>query len=217
MIDSEPVRLAIESGNADRLRILVTTNVEAANTPVVWGDGNNVTDPLHYVSDCYFNHTITDRQAQSMATVLLAAGARVDGDPAREAPLLGATSLGAGIVADILIEAGADISQTSIFGANALHWAAYMGLRGTIQKLLAVGAPVDQRCTEFQATALFWAAQGFSRHGPDPKREQVGAAHVLLDHGADPQTKNVEGVSVLERAGDAESIEMVALISRYLR
>jgi ankyrin repeat protein len=69
----------------------------------------NVTDPLHYVSDCCFHGYLTNGQEARIAQLLLDHGANLDGNDGRESPLIGATSLGVPAVAEVLISTGADI------------------------------------------------------------------------------------------------------------
>ena len=130
--------------------------------------------------------------------------------------MIAATSLGMPAVAQVLVAAGADIRLTSVFGANALHWAAFKGLPATVSLLLENGPELETKCTAFGATSLFWAVQGFSRYGPKEKKDQLGAVKVLIDAGANVNTSNVEGTSVRERAGDSDSPLMTDLIEASL-
>ena len=217
METSDDLRQAIESGDEDAAAAILRSDPACANRPISWQlNRANLSDPLHYVSDCCFNGTLSDGQAGRFARLLLAHGARVEGSDGRESPLLGATSLGVPAVAEALIAAGANIQATSIYGATALHWAAYMGLPSTLSLLLEQGAEIEAKCTGFGATPLFWAVQGFSRFGPEKKNDQLGAAKVLIDAGANVKARNAEGTSVLERAGDSDSPEMRDLIESKL-
>ena len=74
-------------------------------------------------------------------------------------------------MARVLIEAGAAIEPAALFGATALHWAAYMGIADTVELLIERGADIEARCTEFEATPLFWAVQGSSRYGTPDQRD----------------------------------------------
>jgi ankyrin repeat protein len=235
---------AIERGDVERVASVLSSTPEAAQT-IRWGENQqNQTDPLHYVSDCYFNDSLGNdslgndslgndspgndspgndtpgnkthgNEARTTQT-LLSFGAIQNGTSGRETPLIGARSLGAANVAKVLIVAGADIEATSIFGANALHWAAFMGMPDTVNLLLDHGAALETRCREFGSTPLFWAVQGFSRYGPRHKNDQTGAARMLLERGAIAHTLNIEGVSAKERAGEADSDAMRRLIKSYL-
>jgi ankyrin repeat protein len=180
---------------------------------VIWGlKEERQSDPLHFVSDCVAEEWISDIKAAELATVLLAHDATVDGTNGRETPLLGATSLGAEQVANILIESGADVAATSIFGATSLHWAAYMGLPSTVEKLLQAGALLEARCTEFGATPLFWAAHGFGPRGPENSTGQIAAASVLIGAGAKIDTTNKDGLTAIDCSLRGNSSEMHDLL-----
>ena len=217
MEHSYDLRQAIESSDEDAIETILRLSPDAANRPISWElNQTNISDPLHYISDCCFNGVLNNGKEAGLARLLLKHGANVNGNDGRESPLIGATSLGVPAVAEVLVAAGADIKLTSIFGANALHWAAYIGLPSTVSLLLQNGAEIETRCTEFGATPLFWAVQGFSRYGPKEKKDQLGAAKVLIDAGASVNTSNVEGTSLLERAGDSDSPLMSDLVEASL-
>ena len=216
MKDTNLLREAIEQGDLELVRQHLVAEPGLANETIRWGENQkNHTDPLHYVSDCVFNQLIGEDAALEIARVLITGGAALEGSEGRETPLIGATSLGAEAVACYLLEQGADPSPVSVFGANALHWAAYMGLPDAVAELLAKGAEIEQPCNEFAATPLFWAAQGFSRHNSTIKRDHLGAARTLLERGANPDVRNVEGVSAVARAADCDDSRMAELISAY--
>src|SRR5437588_12079166 len=88
--------------------------------------------------------------------VLLAYGAAIDGTDNRESPLIASVSLGAERVSKVLVEAGAALESTSIFGARALHWAAWIGAPSTVELLVAHNANIEARCSEFGATPPLW-------------------------------------------------------------
>lgn len=212
----EKVRELIEAGAVEALDALLRTHPGGANEKITWVlNQKNQSDPLHYVSDCVFNGWLTNGREAQIAKVLLGHGAALDGSNNAESPLIGATSLSAEGVAQVLLDAGADVHRTSVFGANALHWAAFVGTPTTVERLLTRGAPLETRCTEFAATPLFWAVQGFSQFGPKEKAEQVAAATVLIAAGADVRTRNVEGVSAIARAQQSASQEMLELLQAH--
>ncbi len=200
----------IESGDVEGVNDLLTSRPELATQTVHWR--GNESDPLHYVADCVSNSGLSNGRDDELASVLLRHGAQINGSSGRESPLVAAASLGAEKVARVLIEAGADLEATSIFGAKALHCAAWLGLTSTVDLLVRHGSAIETKCTKFGATPLFWAVQGFSRRGPKEKRDQIGAAKVLIEAGANVQTKNKDGESALERAKESDSAAMHDLI-----
>lgn len=214
---AETMASTIRHGAIEQLQTLLATDTSLANTTITWGPNNsNHTEPLHFVSDCAFSGDITPAIAAQLAEVLLQHGAAVNGADGVESPLLGATSLSATEVANVLLDHGADVERTSIFGATALHWAAYTGMPTIVERLLACGANHEQRCTEFDSTPLFWAVQGFSKYGAKQSPAQVKAAAVLIHHGAEIDTRNSEGVSALQRSRESESDAMTQLLLQSL-
>src|SRR5687768_1150884 len=143
-MDMQAFRKLIEAGDVESVKNALAADPLLANGTVVWGlRQERESDPLHFVCDCVSEEWIDAEKAAELARVLLAHGATVDGTNGRETPLLGATSLGAEKVANMLIESGADIKATSIFGAGPLHWAAYMGLPSTVDLLVQRGAEIE--------------------------------------------------------------------------
>ena len=129
---------------------------------------------------------------------------------------MGAASLGAEKVSKVLVEAGAELEWTGVFGSRALHWAACMGNPETVELLIKHGAGIEVKCTKFQATPLFWAVHGFSRFGSKKKNgDHVGAAQVLIKAGAIVDTVNKEGESALVLSKLSDSDEMYNLLRQY--
>jgi ankyrin repeat protein len=203
----------IELGLIDELKDLLLKNPELSNKKIKWGQyKENETDPLHYVSDCVFNGLLTNGNEAEIASVLIANGAKINGSDGAETPLIGAASLSVESVASCLIKAGANISSTSVHGANALHWASYVGLPSIVKLLLNEGADIEQRCIAFQATPLFWAVQGFHKNHPINRSSIVEAAEILVHYGADIHAKNFKGVTVLEWAHESENEDLIQVI-----
>jgi uncharacterized protein len=108
------------------------------------------------------------------------------------------------------------LEKTSIFGSRALHWAAWMGAPVTVKLLIAHGAQIEAKDSEFSATPLFWAVHGYGPNGPKKKRDQVGAAMVLIEAGANARTVNKKGLSALELADSCDGKNMYELLRRYV-
>jgi len=206
-------RRLLEQGDVEGVRRALAADPALANLAIQWQ--GNESDPLHFVSDCLFNGWLTNGREGEVAALLLAHGAAINGAPGRETPLLGSTSLGAERVSRVLVEAGAELEATSVFGARALHWAAWMGGSGTVEMLIARGAQIEVRDTEFVATPLFWAVHGFGPRGPKTKTDQVGAARRLLEAGASVRTVNKEGLSAIDLASTCPNKDMSELLGRY--
>ncbi len=203
----------IELGLVDELESLLIKNPGLANKKINWGDHKEIeTEPLHYVSDCVFNGLLSNHKEAEIASILIANGALINGGEGAETPLIGAASLSVERVANCLIKAGANINLTSVHGANALHWASYVGLPSTIKLLLSAGVDIEQKCIDFQATPLFWAVQGLHKSQPINKSRIIKAAEMLVHFGADTAAKNFEGVTVLERARESKNKDLIQVV-----
>ncbi len=205
----------IEQGLVDELQILLEAQPDLVNRKILWGDDQQIkTDPLHYVSDSYFNGLLQNDQAGAVAKMLLDFGAEIEGSEGAESPLVGAVSLSASKVAEVLIEAGADVHAISIHGANSLHWAAYVGLPEVAQILLEKGLDIELKCVDFQATPLFWAVQGFSRCHQSDRSDIIDAAAVLVSAGANVNAENYAGRSILSFARELGDEILIQVIER---
>jgi ankyrin repeat protein len=216
-MNNDDFRLLIERGDVAGLRDALQSEPELANRPIQWFlNQPNEGDPLHYVSDAFFNGWLTNGTEGEIAEVLLAHGAAIDGGESKESPLIAAASLGAEKVSRVLIEAGAALEKTSVFGSRALHWAAWMGASSTVELLIAHHAEIEARCTEFGGTPLFWAVHGYGPNGPKKKKDQVGAARILIRAGARVEVTNKSGLSALDLSRTCANQDMYELLSRHL-
>lgn len=205
----------IRSGDLDGVRRSLGSDAGLANRPIRWVlNQQNESDPLHYIADCVGHGWVTNGTEGQLARLLIDDGASVDGSTDRETPLIGAASMGVERVATVLIEAGAALERTSVFGARALHWAAWMGNASTVALLVSRGAAIEARCSKFGATPLFWAVHGYGRDRPTPTRDQVGAARILVDAGARVQTANSHGQSAIELSGRYDRDDRHQLLRR---
>jgi ankyrin repeat protein len=210
-------RLLIERGDVVGIRGALESEPALANRTIRWFlNQHNESDPLHYVSDCFGHGWLINGKEGEIAELLLASGAAVDGADYRESPLIGSTSLGAEKVSTVLIGAGAALERTSIFGSRALHWAAWIGTPSTVELLVARGANIEARCSEFEATPLFWAVHGYGPDGPKHKKDQVGAARILIQARANVDTANKHGVSALELSKLCANRDMHELLQQYV-
>jgi uncharacterized protein len=209
-------RRLIEQGDVEGIQRALEREPSLANRTIRWHlNRDNESDPLHYVSDCFSHGMLTNGREGELAKVLLAHGAAINGSQGRESPLIGSASLGAEKVSTVLIEAGAELEATSIYAARALHWAAWVGSSLTVQQLVSRGVAMEVQDSEFGATPLFWAVHGYGPNGPE-KKDQVGAARILLAAGANARTFNKEGRSALEMAGTCKSRDMYELLQPYV-
>ena len=210
-----PLRLAIEQGDARAVESALRSNSGLANQAIHWYlNQPNESDPLHYVCDCVGNGWLSNGNDGEIAKLLISHGARIEGGGGRESPLIAAASLGAPRVARVLIDAGANLEATGLFGARALHWAAWTGVPATVDMLIERGAALEKRCTEFGATPLFWAVHGYGPQGPAEKQGQVAAARALIEAGAAIATKNKSGESAIEMSQRYARQDMYDLLTQ---
>jgi ankyrin repeat protein len=210
-------RRLIEHGDVDILRNALDADPGLAIRTIHWHlNQDNESDPLHFVSDCVGNGWLTNGAEGEIAELLLTFGAEINGSAGRESPLIASASLGAERVSTVLIEGDAELEKTSIYGSRALHWAAWMGASETVKLLIAHGAQIEAKDSEFSATPLFWAVHGYGPNGPEKKKDQVGAARMLIDAGANARTANKQGLSALELANSCNSKDMYVLLKRYV-
>jgi len=212
-MNGDAFQLLVERGEVVAVRAALAADAGLANRRIRWHlNQDNESDPLHYVSDCVGNNGLSDATAAAIAGALLDAGAELEGSAGSEPPLIAAASLGAEAVAGVLIAAGANIEAHAIFGARALHWAAWTGALRTVERLVAVGAELEPICTRFGATPLFWAVHGYGPHGPKQKQDQLAAARCLIDAGARAQVSNKHGLSAIELAKSCARDDMYVLL-----
>ncbi len=209
-------RRLIEQGDVEGVRRALERDSTLANRTIRWHlNQDNESDPLHFVSDCVSQGWLTNSREGELAELLLAHGAAIDGNEGRESPLIGSASLGAEKVSSVLIQAGAALEATALYNASALHWAAWVGASTTVEQLVARGVELEAKDSEFGATPLFWAVHGYGPNGPE-KKDQVGAAKVLLAAGANARTANKEGCSALEMADTCAARDMYELLKQYV-
>lgn len=126
-----------------------------------------------------------------------------------------AAELGLEKVVKSLISAGADFSARGALGGTALHWAAWFGFAGIVEKLLQAGADPLDDATEWHCAPLFWAVHGFSYRGDCLRRDQLQAAKLLLAAGAPPNPTNNEGTTALSLLTEPEDREMIELLNAF--
>lgn len=169
------VRSAIDAGDVAELGALLLRDPSAVHALVEDGRAHPV-HALHYICDKVFDRTLTTALAAALARTLIAAGADVDyqnGDP-----LNAAASLGVPDVAYVLLEAGARPELRGPGGETPLHWASYTGAAELVDRLIALGAPLDVADARHRATPLGWALHGWSEGSPPAN--QGGHRHVVL-------------------------------------
>lgn len=149
------LRELLDSGDAGRLAELLAEEPGLATARMERTcDHPAGASPLGYVAMLRYDTSRGEwrdvKGAGEVASVLLAAGALVDGDPGEpETPLITAASYGDASVARVLIEAGANLEARAaddsggVPGGTALLHAAVFGMTDVLDVLVAAGAQVS--------------------------------------------------------------------------
>jgi ankyrin repeat protein len=148
-------REILDARDVERLRALLVDEPEQATATMErWCDHPKGASPLGYVAMLRYD-TARDvwrdvPGTDALASVLLEAGAPVDGEPGDpETPLVTAASYGDAAVARVLIAAGAEVDARSspdsggVPGGTALLHAAVFGMTDVVDLLVAAGARID--------------------------------------------------------------------------
>ena len=146
-------RDVLNSRDLSRLTALLAEHPELATSQLEhWAD-RVYGEPLGYVTMMRFNHDRLGLPAElpgtgAIARALIEAGAPVNGRPRdKETPLITAASCGDAEVAQVLIDAGADIEAVSapdggVPSGTALQHAAVFSMTGVVDVLVAAGAKI---------------------------------------------------------------------------
>lgn len=134
---------------------------------------------------------------------LVVEGADVNAKTTRnETSLMIASLAGQGEIVNYLLQRGADIDARNSSGLSSLHAAAYAGRTDIVSLLVAKGAEVNDAANRFGVTPLHLAAE----------ENQIETVQELLSHGADVAAIEVNGYSVLSRAGFREHWDVVEIL-----
>lgn len=191
------IKNLLQNKDYEGLRKILSANPSLANEGIeLEAEDCLKVHPLHRICDEVFAGHYTEKEGLAMAKIWIELGADVNGVDLKEkqdSPLTAAISLYANQIALFYIQQGADIHHKGCYGGTALHWAAWCGSVLVLEKLLALGASVNQLCIDFQSTPLFWAIHGLKTGGEGNKHQQIACAKLLLKYGADKYIPNFEG------------------------
>ena len=186
---------AIEEGEAERVRTLLTAHPDLVNQPL--GEGMM---PLHAA-------VRSGARSVELLEVLLAAGADVaatsDGWTAMhwgvdcDAPYAGDGEAPEPVLTR-LVEAGADLEARAPCGSTPLMRAVVSGSVTEVEALLGLGADPDRTFTE-DALPEFLAGETLLEVPYClPRQYQVAMLAALLAAGADPRRRNEAGLTARE-------------------
>jgi len=146
---SRKLKKAMDGGDIDLVRSLLAAQPKLTSSLISWGPMlcPCKTEPLHYLSDAPFNQLWDHGKQAELATVLIEAGAPVDGLPTSgESPLHGAASLGEAGVAKVLIDHGANIEAIARYpgipDGTPLDFSVHFGIVDVVDLLVRCGANI---------------------------------------------------------------------------
>jgi hypothetical protein len=208
------MRAAIQTGDAESLRRLLTADASRANALIRWGRKECIlTHPLHYVSDMLFEGTLKRGTELPLVEALIRAGADLDFQREREdgrksdTPLIGAASLGAEEVGLRLLEAGARPELCGMFGETALHWAALLGEDRLAERLIP-GSDLNLKDEKYRSPPLGWAIHGCYNPPAGNQGRQRKVAALLVTAGATVESSWLESEQVRADASMLAALRM---------
>ena len=141
------LREAMDGGEVRALEGLLAKAPALPRQAISWGQNCSIgpCQPLSYVAQARFNGFVRHHRTGEMASIIVAAGASINGGTAdRETPLITAASYDEAEVARVLIEAGADLEATgyAVPEGTALSHAIEFGAPEIVDLLVAAGARI---------------------------------------------------------------------------
>jgi uncharacterized protein len=192
----------------------LTNNPSLATSEIDLPDNPATAHPLHRICDVVFSGLYPEETGLEMAKIFLKHGAEVNPvvPDGKDSPLTAACSLGCDAIALLYIDHGARVDHRGCHGGTALHWSAWCGRDVLVERLVRMHSDINQLCTDFKSTPLFWAIHGH-RFSRENKFHQVECARILLAHGADPSIPNFEGYRPVQILGE-EDRELKILLTQ---
>jgi hypothetical protein len=210
------VKTAIQSGDSESLRRLLTEDKSRANALIRWGKNDCIlTHPLHYVSDMLFGGTLKKGKELPLIEALIETGADLDFQREHEdgkmsdTPLIGAASLAAEEVGLRLLDAGARPELRGLFGETALHWAAFLGEFRLTARLIP-GSDLNLRDEKYNSPPLGWAIHGCYNPPAGNQGRQREVASLLITAGATVEPEWLESEEVRADASMLAALRMTA-------
>jgi hypothetical protein len=210
------IKTAIQTGDAETLRHLLTADPSRANALIRWGKYDCIlTHPLHYVSDMLFQGTLQRGMELPLIEARIHAGADLDFQKEREdgrkgdTPLIGAASLAAEDVGLKLLEAGARPELRGMFAETALHWAAMLGEYRLVERLIP-GSDLNLKDEKYHSPPLGWAIHGCYNAPAGNQARQREVAALLVKAGATVEPEWLESEEVRGDASMLAALRMTA-------
>ncbi len=158
-------------------------------------DGKFATPPLSYVANVslYQGH---HGESAATASAMLETGL-VDSERLGYA-MDQACSLGAEDMALVLVEAGADVNQSTIYDATALHWAVNNGMPKLVEALVKRGADLERKCSHWGGTPLWWAVRPVGTRWIADLGDREASIRMAIELGANTAATSKDGRSIYD-------------------
>ncbi|MFD2919282.1 ankyrin repeat domain-containing protein [Terrimonas rubra] len=203
------IKQLIDSTDYEGLKLMLAQDPKLANEAIPYDEINTtVAHPLHRICDGVFSNTYTDEQALVMAKIFVTYGARINGNEMiteKDTPLIAACSLYADKVALYYIEQGAELNHPGCYGGTALHWAAWCGRPGVVEKLVQAGAAINQVSIKYHSTPLIWAMNALKENTGKNIEQFVTCIDILINSGADKTIPDADGEIFFDYLNDEQS------------
>lgn len=203
------VKKLIAAVDYEGLKQILSADPGLANEEIAYDEVNTVkAHPLHRICDGVFSKTYTDEQALAMAKIFIEHGAKINGNEMiieKDTPLIAACSLYADKVALYYIEQGAELNHPGCHGGTALHWAAWCGRPGVVEKLVQAGAAINQVSIKYQSTPLIWAMNALKETDAKNTASLVKCINILITAGADKTIPDADGETFFDYLNDDQS------------
>lgn len=195
-------RVVLDLRDPEVLAAFITDHPELATADLQnWRDHPLGASPIGYLAMARHDTTTGTwrnvRGTGAAASVLIAAGAPVDGDPGdRETPLITAASYGDAEIAAVLIAAGADLDAVAsddaggVPGGSALLHAAVFAMTEVLDLLVSAGA----RVRSFEEAAAAGDIDAWALHSID-EQTRIRGLVMAVDH------QRLEVIQALAAAG----------------
>lgn len=203
------VKKLIAAVDYEGLKQILSADPGLANEEIAYDEVNTAkAHPLHRICDGVFSKTYTDEQALAMAKIFIEHGAKINGNEMiieKDTPLIAACSLYADKVALYYIEQGAELNHPGCHGGTALHWAAWCGRPGVVEKLVQAGAAINQVSIKYQSTPLIWAMNALKETDAKNTASLVKCINILITAGADKTIPDADGETFFDYLNDDQS------------
>nr|MDO8110325.1 ankyrin repeat domain-containing protein [Candidatus Sigynarchaeota archaeon] len=190
-----PLHFAAKHGHVEVVAHLLEMGVDVnmkgswGNTALTWAaDKGTSLDLVKMLLDRGARINPTDKEGSNAFFKLLSGGKEKDNVD----------------IARLLIDKGANLEEKGYGGA--LYWAAFCGKRKIAELLIARGLDVNSRDYKGEETAVMGAM----------KQKHYDVVKVLLEHGADPDVKDMWDGSLLRQAVAAGKKNLVKIILEIL-